>query len=159
MADQFIVVASAFSQFEPSAIASRHVFVSQRVRNAGASCVLAQPKVIGLASAIGPYRAVAVPNLGQTVCANNACHSVYPTSVLVRAGQTVTLELNASWPLPSAADDGTTPQPAPPCEVTLNDVNDAAVPFASGDIEFTWEIALSEVCTSPSSVSLGIETN
>jgi hypothetical protein len=141
------------------------VFVIQLLRNAGADCVLALPKIIGLAAATGPFEAVRVPNGGHEVCRKAApgtgldreCKYVYPTSFMVRSGQSVRVVLGASWWNGDRDENGKPLFSPPPCVDPISDVTRAEFPFASGSIEFGWDTVLKEVCTSPTSVSMEVE--
>lgn len=155
-ASQF-VVGEATSQFTFSTLYSRHVIVDQPLTNTGAPCSLALPKVIGLASATGPFAAVEIPNMGHDVCVNGDCHYVYPTSFEIRSGQTVNLVLNAWWWSPGRSDSATDP-PAPPCGVAIDDVMRAEFPMAAATmIEVKWDTVLEEVCSSRVTMNITIE--
>ena len=157
-ASQF-VVGQATSEYVSSTVVTNHVGVWQPLRDAGADCVLALPKVIGLAAASGLFEAVEVANLGQEICKKAApgtgldreCRFVYPTSFQVQSGQTVTIELNASWWLGDSAS-----QTPPPCAGTISNVTRAEFPLASDAIDFDWDTTVEEVCTSPTSMSVTV---
>jgi hypothetical protein len=132
--------------------------VSQPLRNAGLDCLLALPKIVGVAAMTDLFERIAMPNLGHDVCANQACRYVYPTSFKIRAGQSVRIVLNASWWNPVNSESATPPPPPPPCASSIRDVNRVEFPLASGNLVIHWETVLREVCLSPASVSMGVET-
>lgn len=146
------------SQYTYSTLGTRHVIVWQPMSNTGAACTMAVPNEIGLAAEAGPFVAVRVPNLGNSVCVNDACEYVYPTSYDIPAGTSLRILLNASWWVGWTTDTGETPPPPSPCPDVLTGVHRALFPLASGSFEIDWDTTLEVVCTSPSSVSVGVET-
>lgn len=153
-----LALGESMSQYTYSTIVSRHVIVWQPLSNTGPACTLAVPEVIGLAAEASPFVAVRVPNLGNDVCVKNACKYVYPTSYKIPAGSSLRILLNASWWVGWTSDFGETPPPPSPCPDSLTRVHRALFPLASGSIEIEWDTVLEEVCPSPSSVSVGVET-
>ena len=139
---------------EPSTLFTRHVAVFEDVRNTGPACVLAQPKVIGLASASGPFVAFTAPSLGQLVIVGNTGHYTYPDTYPIKAGQSFRIDLNASW---WYAPGGETPPPQFPCHDPLSAISRAEVPLASGTLRLSWDPPLTEVCTTPPTLSIGFE--
>jgi hypothetical protein len=130
------------------------VLVTQPVENVGGDCVLALPGVLGLASRDGPLTAVDVPNLGISVCQGDSCHSEYPTSFDIHAGQRFDILLNAWWWLP-AFDL----RSHAPCGQLIADVRRVAFPLNDGTIEIAWAAGnLREVCATPPSISVGVDT-
>jgi hypothetical protein len=141
---------------QPGAVMTEHVLVFEELRNAGPACVLAQPKIIGLAAGSGPFKAFAAPSLGQVVYVGNAGHYVYPASYPIRAGQSFRIDINAYWwfaPGPSAE----TRPPEFPCHDPIAAIDRAEIPLASGIFQIAWNQPFAEVCTTPPSVSIGFE--
>ena len=136
-----------------AAMGTRHAVIFQQLANAGHACELAQPKVIGLDPAVGPTVPIAVTNLGHTVCKNNECHDVYPSSTAVPAGASVYITINAWFWIERL--DPALPSPRP-CGPAIPNVTGAVVPFAVGRAAMGWTEALKELCTDPPSFSLGI---
>lgn len=140
---------------EPATLGTVHGLVTQPVENAGDDCVLAVPKVIGLAAASGPPTAIAVPNLGIAVCAGGSCHYEYPTSYQIQSGQAFEILLNASWWRPSSYDFS-----HPPCGQLLAGVSRGSFPVSEGTVDMAWSPGvLGEVCVAAPSVSVGINLN
>lgn len=153
-----LAMGESMSWYTYSTAGTRHVIVWQPLSNAGSACKLAVPDVIGLAGEAGPFVAVRAPGLGNNVCVNDACKYVYPTSYDIPAGSSLRIVLNASWWVRWTSDTGETAAPPPPCPDSLSSVHRALFPLASGSIEIDWETTFDEVCPSPSSVSVGVET-
>jgi hypothetical protein len=149
-----LVEGPPMSSYDLSTVFSRVADAWQPLRNAGGSCVLAVPKVIGLAAATGPFAEVSLPNAGQQVCVNSACRTVYPTSFKIRSGQSVRIELRAWWP--DSYSSSATPPP-PLCAHPISDVTRAAFPLASGVIEFKWDTVFHQVCASAGTVGITLE--
>jgi hypothetical protein len=141
---------------EPGAVMTEHVLVFEDLRNAGQACVLAQPKIIGLAAGSGPFVAFTAPSLGQVVYVGNAGHYVYPTSYPIRAGQSFRIEINAYWWFAPGANAETRP-PGYPCNDPITAIDRAEVPLATGVLQIAWNRPFAEVCTTPPSVSIGFE--
>jgi hypothetical protein len=154
LASQF-EVGKADSGYTFSTLYSRHVVIDQPLTNTGVDCVLALPKVIGVASATGMFEALDVPNMGHQVCSNGACRYVYPTSFEIRSRQSVKVVLNTWW-WSAYSDTATEPTP-PPCGGPTEDVTRAEFPLASGSIEIDWDIVVQEVCSSPVTMNMTIE--
>jgi hypothetical protein len=51
-----------------------------------------------------------------------------------------------------------TPWPAPPCNDPIDDIARLEIPLASGTIEVDLPFAWRQVCSSPASVSISLET-
>ena len=142
------------SAYDFSTLFSRVADAWQPLRNAGGDCVLAVPKLIGLAAATGPFVEISLSNAGQDVCVNSACRYVYPTSFKIRSGQSVRIQLRAWWPWFYGAS--ATPPP-PLCAHPIDDVTRAEFPLASGVIEFRWDIVFHHVCSSAGTVGITVE--
>jgi hypothetical protein len=141
-ASQF-VLGRATSQYENSTFFTKSVFVWQPIRNAGDSCELLLPAMIGVASASGPFQSVRVKNGGTEV------------SFKIRSGQSVSVVLGDLWYDPDVlAQDGRT---VPPCADRISDITRAEFPVASGSIKISWDTVWQEVCSSPASVSVRVE--
>jgi hypothetical protein len=128
------------------------------VQNTGPDCVLELPKVIGFADSTGAFQAVEVPIGNVKICKkaspdHQVCNYISATSLRIKSGQTVTIELGAQWQPSWLNFVGQTPQP---CADAISDVTRAKFPLASGSISIEWDIAFGEVCTSPSNVSVGV---
>jgi hypothetical protein len=149
-----LVEGPATSGYAFSTLFSQVADAFQPLRNAGGDCVLAVPKVIGLAAATGPFAAVSLPNAGQQLCVNSACRTVYPTSFKIRSGQSVRIQLRAWWPWLYGAS--ATP-PRPLCAHPIDDVTRAAFPLASGVIDFRWDTVFHQVCSSAGTVGITVE--
>ena len=80
-----LIQGPATSTYDFSSLFSRVAEAFEPLRNAGVDCVLAVPKVVGLAAAFGPFAEVSLSNAGQEVCVNGACRTVYPTSYKIRS--------------------------------------------------------------------------
>lgn len=156
LAGQFDVGTSK-SGYTFSTATTRHVVVRQALRNVGAACVLALPKIIGVVGATGLLEALRVPNMGHVVYSHGAGRSVYPTSFKIASGQSVTVVLNAWWWSPLQSGTATGPPP-PRCDRPIVDVARAEFPLASGTIEIEWDTVLQEVCRFPVSMNMTIES-
>jgi hypothetical protein len=143
-ADQF-GLGSATSAYGFGTLGTTSITVTQPLRNAGGNCVLDLPGTIRVASATGTFQAVSLVDAGAA------------TSINVRSGQSLSVELRAWWSL-AIAPSGGTPLPAPPCADPINDVSRVEIPLRSGSIEIDLDINWHEVCTSPASVSLTFVT-
>lgn len=139
---------------EPTTLFTKHVLVVENVRNTGRACILAQPKVIGLAADSGPYTAFTAPSLGQLVMVGTTGHYVYPPSYTIRAGQSFLIDINAYWWYSPA---GASPPPQFPCHDPLTAIDRAELPLASGALQVAWSPPFPEVCTTPPSLSIGFE--
>lgn len=138
-----LVPGQVASAYDFSTFDTRVVFVTLPIRNTGADCVLALPKVIGVASASGAFHLVRVVN-GAT-----------STSFQIRSDQAQSVVLGDSWyDTGVLAAAGRT---APPCAETMIDVTRAVFPLAAGSLEFQWDTVWQEVCFSPSRVTATIE--
>lgn len=145
----------------------RHTYLDQPLRNAGGACVLNVPTMIRVASAIGPFGAVRVNNIGYEVCVNNACQYVSPPSYKIRSGQSLTIGFSVSWWIGATDANGMPIDTPPPCPGAVEDVTRVEVPLASGEVTIDLETAIRipessvpwhEVCTSRDSISLTITT-
>ena len=130
----------ATEEGEPGAVMTQHVLVFAQLRNAGAACVLAQPKVIGLAADGGQIVAYNAPSLGELVVVGNSGHYVYPTSYPIRAGESFRIDINAYWWF--APSGSPTRPPEFPCGDVLTKISRAEVPLASGALHLTWNSAI-----------------
>ena len=135
---------------------TEHVTVSEDLRNAGAACVLAQPKVIGLAAGNDPFQAFTAPSLGQVVYVGNSGHYVYPASYPIGAGQSFRIVLNASWLFPPVGS-AETPPPGFACDGPVAGIDRAEVPLAAGDLQMAWDPPFGQICTTPPTLSIGFE--
>ncbi len=120
------------------------VDLTQPMRNAGGSCLLVLPTVIGVTSAIqppGPINVTVSP----------------PASIEVRAGMTLTLGLVAKWPV-AFFTAPTSPPAGSRCNDPINQVIGVAIPLASGAINLDLNPVWLQVCPSPASVGLGMTT-
>jgi hypothetical protein len=127
-------------------LGSTVVFVTVPLHNAGASCVLDLPEVIGVAAATGPFHAAPVSKPG-------------PASAWAsESGQSLPIVIGASWWVGVRDSSGNPVRSAPPCADSIFDVTRVELPFAVGstliDLPTTWH----EVCSSPASVSITLET-
>ena len=165
-ASQF-VPGAATNRFIGGAAYWRGIDLDQPLRNTGGACVLNVPLMIGVASATGPFQAVAVNNIGYQVCVNNACHFVSPPSYKVRSGQSLTISLIVSWWAGANDENGTPLYTPPPCPGAVRDVTRVEVPLASGAITIDLESAVRipessvpwrEVCAARDSIPLTITT-
>lgn len=165
-ASQF-VVGTATSGYSFSTALTRHAYLNQPLRNAGGSCVLAVPAMIGLGSATGPFLAVRVNNVGYEVCVNNACHYLSPPSYTIRSGQSLTLGLSVSWWVGANDANGIPLYTPPPCPGVVKDVTHVEIPLASGTLLVDLETSIHEagssipwrqVCSSTDSIPVTITT-
>lgn len=141
-ASQF-VLGTATNAGEFGTLGRVRMIVTQPIRNAGASCVMEAPTMIGVASDAGPIEPVAVLNRGTA------------TSFEIGAGQAASIVFEARWWMLSGPDSsGTTP---PPCIDPIRHVTRAEVPLAAGLLEIDLGTVWREVCTSPPSVWLSVE--
>lgn len=154
VAASFVAVAPSISSFTFAALDTRHVAGRQDLRNIGAACDLAQPKVIGLGSATVDPVAVSVYSLGYSVCKDRMCHYEYPATTRVDAGVIVSVSFNTWW-WTTAQEDRFSPVP---CATTLTDVTRAVIPFATGQLEMSWETRIAEVCSADPHFGLGFVT-
>ena len=161
-----LVPGAATNGYTFSTIDYRHVHLDQPLRNAGGACVLNVPAMIGVASAVGPFQAVVVNNVGYEVCVNNACHFVSPPSYDIRAEQSLTIGFDVSWWDGGTDENGTALSTPPRCPGAVDDVTRVEVPLASGAIVIDLASAVRipeasvpwhEVCTARDSISLTIE--
>jgi hypothetical protein len=150
-AGQFVVGPST-STYDMSTIGSRMASAFQLLTNTGPACVLAVPAIVALAGATGPYTAIGLSSEGQQVCVKSACKTIYPSSYRVASGASVQLSLRAWWPF----DLGVATAPPPSCTQPLLDVTRGDIPFASGHIEFTWDVPLHQVCPRQARVGLTV---
>jgi hypothetical protein len=141
---------------EPGSIMTEHVLVFEELRNTGPACVLAQPKIIGLAAGSGARIAFTAPSLGQLVYVGNAGHYEYPASYPIRADQSFRIDINAYWWFTPDAGGETRP-PDYPCGDAITAIDRAEIPLATGVLRLTWTRPFAEVCTTPPSVSIGFE--
>jgi BNR/Asp-box repeat len=122
------------------------VFVTQPLRNAGGSCVLDLPEMIGVAAATGPFHSVPVSKAGTA------------TAWASGSGQSLPIVIGASWWVGVRDENGNPVGSAPPCSDQIFDVTRVELPFAFGstliDLPTTWH----EVCSSPASVSVTFQT-
>ena len=127
-------------------LGSTVVFVTVPLRNTGPSCLLELPGTIGVAAAGGPFSAVSVTNIGIAPAWSS------------ESGQSLPLVLGASWWAGLRDANGNPVGSAPPCVDPILDVTRLELPFAVGsavvDLPTTWR----EVCSSPASVSITLET-
>jgi hypothetical protein len=121
------------------------VYGTLPLRNIGGACVMALPAVIGVATATGPFHAVAVRNTGIATAWGSG------------SGESVPIMLGASWWIGVKPDNGT-PLPAPPCNDPIFDVSRVEIPLATGAIAVDLPIVWHEVCSSPASVSIAFVT-
>lgn len=141
-ASQF-VLGTATNAGEFGTLGTIRMIVTQPIRNAGASCVVEVPTMIGVASDAGPFEPVAVLNRGTA------------TSFVIGAGQAASIVFEARWWMLSGPDSSAmTP---PPCIDPIKHVTRAEVPLAAGIIEIDLGTVWREVCTSPPSVWLTVE--
>lgn len=127
-------------------LGSTVVFVTVPLRNAGGNCVLELPEMIGVAAATGPFHAVPVIRTGTA------------TAWASESGQSLPIVIGASWWVGVRDANGNPVRSAPPCADPIFDVTRVELPFAFGstviDLPTTWH----EVCSSPASVSVTLET-
>lgn len=114
------------------------MYLTQPLRNLGASCLLELPKVIGAVSATGQFVAVHVAETGTP-------------SFEVGARQSLSLVLSARW-----ASGGTLANGTSPCHDPVGDVIRVVIPLASGTIQLDLNPTWHEVCPGPASVSLAL---
>ncbi len=141
-ASQF-VLGKATSAYGYGALGTTSVYVTQRIRNGGGSCVLQLPGTISVASATGSFQTVRVVNAGTA------------SSFSVQSDQSFSIVLGAWWWIGGHTENGT-PLPAPPCTDRISDVSRVKFPIASGSIQIDLGTVWQEVCSSPASVSLTI---
>ena len=162
-----LVPGTATSGFTFGVVDYRHVDLEQPVRNAGGSCVLAVPAMIGVASATGPFQAVRATNIGYEVCVNDACRYVSPPSYEIRAGQSLEIALDVSWWVGGNDESGTPIDTPHPCPGAVDDVTRVEIPLASGALTIDLETAIripessvpwQEVCAGRDSIPLTITT-
>ena len=122
------------------------VFVTVPLHNAGASRVLDLPEMIGVAAATGPFHPVPVTKAGRV------------SAWASESGQSLPIVIGASWWVGVRDSSGNPVRSAPPCADPIFDVTRVELPFAIGstliDLPTTWH----EVCSSPASVSVTLET-
>jgi hypothetical protein len=127
-------------------LGSTLVFVTVPLRNTGRSCVLDLPATVGVAGASGPFYAVPLTNSGRV------------TAWSSETGQSLPLVLGASWWVGTRDANGNAVGSAPPCVDPILDVTRLELPFASGSAIVDLPMAWREVCSSPASVSITLET-
>lgn len=144
-ASQFVLGTPTYA-YGFGTLGSTVVFVTVPLRNTGASCVLNLPAIIGVAAATGPFRSVPVIRPGPV------------TAWASESGQSLPMVIGASWWVGVRDESGNAVGSAPPCADPVFDVTRVELPFASGstviDLPTTWH----EVCSSPASVSITLET-
>jgi hypothetical protein len=122
------------------------VFVTVLLKNAGASCVLALPRTVAVANAIGPFHLVPMSNASPV------------TSWASGPGESLPLVIGASWWTGARDSNGDPIGSQPSCADPVADVTRLAFPFATGtsviDLPAVWR----EVCSSPPSLSVTFET-
>ena len=149
-----IVVGTATYGPGYGAIGTSSVFVTLPLRNVGGDCVLHLPAVIGVASATGQFEAVSAFDVG-TVSATG--ENSPAQSSTIRAGHSLSIVLGASWYVDTLTNNGT-PVPAPPCLNPISAVTRVAFPLATGSIQIALPTVFQQVCSSPASVSLTIQS-
>jgi hypothetical protein len=127
-------------------LGSTVVFVTVPLRNTGASCVLNLPAIIAVATATGSFHNVPVIRPDRV------------TAWASESGQSLPMVIGASWWVGVRDESGNAVGSAPPCADPVFGVTRVELPFASGstviDLPTTWR----EVCSSPASVSVALET-
>lgn len=106
------------------------------------------PKTIGVAPVTGPFAAISVAAEAQQVCAQNECHSVYPTTFKIEAGASFTFHVGAEWC--DAGCVARSPYSPRPCLDPVLDVTRAALPLATGTVVIDLGVVVSPVCASSS---------
>jgi hypothetical protein len=128
------------------------VFVTQPLWNVGGDCVRQLPAVIGVAPPTGPFGSVTVIDAGTTTLSGVNSPAM---SARIRSGESLSIVLGDSW---WGDANGNPLGSAPPCAGAIRDVTRVEFPFASGttqiDLPTTWR----EVCSSPASVTLRLQT-
>jgi hypothetical protein len=143
-----LVPGTTTSAYGFSTVVSRKVEVTQSVRNAGPGCELAVPTMIGVAPAAGSFVPIGVNNVGNEVCVQGTCHYVAPPTYEIGSGQSLSIDLDASWLL-SLVDENALPgSTPPPCPGRIQDVTRVAFPLAAGSLEIDFETAWQVVCSS-----------
>jgi len=144
-ASQFVLGTPTYS-YGFGTLGSTVVFVTVPLHNVGASCLLDLPEMIGVAAATGPFHAVPVTKGGTA------------TAWASESGQSLPIVIGASWWVGVHDASGNPALSAPPCADPIFDVTRVELPFAVGssliDLPATWR----EVCSSPASVSISLET-
>ncbi|HEX7949750.1 MAG TPA: hypothetical protein VF494_05330 [Candidatus Limnocylindrales bacterium] len=165
--DSQFVLGTGSSGFTFSTALTRHAYLFQPLRNAGAACTLAVPNVIGVASANGPWQAASANDAGNEVCADSTCHYVTPPTYTIGAGQSLEIDFSVSWWVGANDANGMPLYSAPPCGGAVEDVSRVEFPVASGVITIDLQAATPEggssvpwhqVCSSPTSISFEIKT-
>jgi hypothetical protein len=144
-ASQF-ALGKAISDYGFGTITTSVVFVTLPLRNVGATCLLALPMLIGVASSTGALKPVSAEVLSAP-------------PIHVQAGQALSMDLRAEWwnGIGSNPDTGS-PIPAPPCTDPISAVTRIVIPLASGGVRLDLDPIWRLVCTSPASVALSIST-
>jgi hypothetical protein len=144
-ASQFVLGTPTYA-YGFGTLGSTVVFVTVPLRNIGSNCVLDLPAMIGVAAAIGPFHSVPVIKPGPVIAWAS------------ETGQSLPMVMGASWWVGVRDESGNAVGSAPPCADPIFDVARVELPFASGstviDLPTTWH----EVCSSPASVSVTLET-
>ena len=141
-ADQ-LILGKMLSGYAYGPIGTTVVYVTQPIRNAGASCVMTLPETINVATMAGLFQKIEVRPAGKK------------TSTDVSAGESLSLELSARWWIDVHPEKGT-PYPRPACKDPITDVTQLKLPLASDSIHLDLDPTWDRVCTSPASVSLAI---
>jgi hypothetical protein len=150
------VLGTATAAYPFGHLYDRSVDFMQPVRNDGPACVLALPKIIGVASSASAFQAVSAVNAGVQTCAKTVCKQAYPTSFAIAAGQSFALDLAAGWCDPDClARSGRSPAP---CSAQIRDVARAEWPLAEGAVEINLSVVVYEVCASPATIAVWVQT-
>lgn len=121
-------------------------FVAQPVRNTGEGCTLQLPGTLAVATATGAFQPVTVSITRR------------PTAVDFEAQQVLLLVLGDHRRVGVYTDTGATALPAPPCGGAISDVARIAFPLAEGSIEIDLDTIWREVCSSPPSMTVTVDT-
>jgi hypothetical protein len=144
-ASQFALGTPTYS-YGYGTLGSKVMFVTVPLRNTGASCVLNLPAVIGVAAATGPFQSVPVIRPGPV------------TSWASESGQSLPMVIGAWWWVGVRDESGNAVLSAPPCADPIFDVMRVEFPFALGSTMIDLPAAWDEVCSSPASLSVALET-
>jgi hypothetical protein len=147
-----LALSPSTSAFDFSTLGSEAATVEVSVNNRGAACDLSVPKVIGVASADGPFTAITVTNIGNAACVKQTCRYVALPSYRIKARGAAAIRLHANWPM--EIEGLWTPDP---CQGSIAGVARAEVPLAVGQLEFGWSTVFKSVCPSRKTIDISVE--
>lgn len=138
-ARDFVLMGKASHAPGAAQLGGASVYVTQRIRNSGADCVLELPKTIQAVNAKGVGRVIQVLDTG------------YAMSFHIPHDGTATLVIGAWWPI-----SGLKGVRSVPCHDAITDVTKVAIPFGEADLRIALGTVWREACKSPGSTSIEI---